>query len=927
MASDDFITAIILSIYYHTGKFGAAYYSEQMATVYLLHDLSEDFEFRMVNSLLRQVSPTVIIVSKTQDISLLTFLSRDGGGDTFSRSDERPESAATNSKNDTTRNINKDHERTREDGEEEGNDSDDDGQISRLCALHLMPEVAYNFEGAKTRIAALFESNSLNAEENAAKLAFRVDVTSTRMVRAFGALLKYLDAVRLGVEFEDYRVKTPIVTVKMFTIEQMLEVDETTLRALSIFQKQPHPSAFVAGTSRCSREGISLFRMCNRCSSRPGKALLRRWFERPTMNTDVLKSRLMAVEFFSADCNLDAVNFVQKRLRSICAPKGILKRAHGGHLSVNDWRNLYLPLRVLVIAYQKLQRNRRPVVVYIRAHFTVMLQTCAGIIEIIEYTTMRNLRFDLLMGDLRGVIDEIVRLAAVITEIVDFDEMSAENSFSVNRGVDHHLDELKDTYAKLPIMLAAVAKDEAKLLDVEMCSVVYMPMLGYLLVLPKEVNISKEAESRVEMIYEVDGIRHVKNARMHALDAEIGDIKMEIHDLETSAMLRLQSMICERRRALLVAVHGCASLDCAISLASAAREYNWCRPQLVTESVIDVDNSRHPISELLSPTRFIANPIRSGGAQSKVKVLSGPNASGKSVYLKQVALIAYMAHIGSFVPAERAIIGPIDRIISRMYTSECVLDGMSTFAKDLAQVGVAVRRGSGNSLVVLDEFGKGTANDVGLSLLAASLNFWIRKGKDSCPHVFVTSHFHSLPDHLIKDPEMLSFHTMEVVSRRDRLEFRYELVDGLIDYSFAAYTAAQFGLPHSVANRAADVGFIDLASKILKRNASQEEGGEQQSNSGEGVYGYESEMVVEGQQDTDKCSGAAKENDRDTTVIDNTVVSESQGLVMDRLLNTSAKEAGISSTTFDSIDSSKPSSILKTHRTNVNCNFIFSLCR
>uniref|UniRef100_A0A0M3IJ25 MUTSd domain-containing protein n=1 Tax=Ascaris lumbricoides TaxID=6252 RepID=A0A0M3IJ25_ASCLU len=415
MDRDDFITATVLSIYYHRGKLGAAYYSEQTAVAYILHDLSEDFEFRMLDSLLRQVCPTVVLASKAQDITLLTFLNHlcNGGDDKMSCDVDKSASTGTSEKNGTSNSRDGSGEVTgneKRGGNKEECKSDEEDDLGfRLCALHLMPEVAYDFDGAKRRIAALFESIALNGEQNSLKLAFRIDITSTCMVRAFGALLKYLDAVRLGVEFEDYNVKTPIIRIKTFTIEHMLEMHETTFSALCIFQKQAHPSASTASTSQSGREGISLFRMCNRCCSRPGKVLLRRWFERPTMDCDVLKNRLNAVEFFVQECNLDAANFARKRLKRICSPKGILKRAQGGQLTVNDWRKLYL--------------------------------TCRSAIEISEYIKLRELKFDLLTDDLKCIDEDVVRLAAVIAEIVNFEEADAENRFVVNQGVDHHLDE------------------------------------------------------------------------------------------------------------------------------------------------------------------------------------------------------------------------------------------------------------------------------------------------------------------------------------------------------------------------------------------------------------------------------------------------------------------------------------------------------
>lgn len=124
---------------------------------------------------------------------------------------------------------------------------------------------------------------------------------------------------------------------------------------------------------------------------------------------------------------------------------------------------------------------------------------------------------------------------------------------------------------------------------------------------------------------------------MEALDADIGDIKMQIIDVETTITLRLGKLVLERSKVVLRCIEVAAILDCVTSLAVVAREYNWTRPKLVEESMINVTMGRHPIAELISPnTHYVPNPIFSTQEYSKLKILSGPNASGKSVYLKMV---------------------------------------------------------------------------------------------------------------------------------------------------------------------------------------------------------------------------------------------------------------------------------------------------
>ncbi|CAG9538643.1 unnamed protein product [Cercopithifilaria johnstoni] len=757
------MSAKVLSVHYNRNRLGAACYDQETTTIFLLTDLLEDADdFRMMHSLLLQLEPSIVIVSKVQDVNFLAKLNK-------SCFDER--------NNVTTEISNKEIEEdavVNEGGTDEQDDLDesDKEEEKPIIALHLMPAVAYNFEDAKKRILPLFESFNSTEEENNLRLAFRLDLTATNMISSFGALLKYLDAVRLGVEFEDINTKTPITTIKTIILDEIVQVDDSSKRALQIFKDELHPSVCKAYTVGSTREAISLFRMCNRCQSKSGESLLRCWFERPTTNRKTLTNRVAAVHYFIQDCNLDAADFIRTRLKKICILKGILKRVKSQRLSLNDWKNLYT--------------------------------TCNTAQQIMDYIKKREIKLALIGDEMTNVCKDITRITAVIFEVINFTESFMENRFVVNANVDGNLDQLKNLYASLPETLTHIARMEATSLSVP-SSVCYIPMFGYLLIVPKNTTFPSSVQDEIEILYETENAIHVKNKRMRQLDREIGDIKMEIIDIETNAMLKLKQFICQYDKAIRQAVYFCAMLDCIISLALTAREYEWYCPHYVDESVIDVDDGRHAIMELLSTSKFIPNPIRSGGAQTKIKVLMGPNASGKSVYLKQIGIIVFLAHIGSFVPAKSAIIGPVDRIITRMHTLDCVLDGMSTFATDLSQMAVALRRGTGNSLVLIDEFGKGTVMEAGISLLTASLNYWIRKGKIDCPHIFAVSHFHSLIDHIIKDANLLSFLTMDVVLNDGNFDFQYKLVDGFIDFSHASYVASKMGIDNEIIKRANQV--------------------------------------------------------------------------------------------------------------------------
>ncbi|VDO87883.1 unnamed protein product [Heligmosomoides polygyrus] len=323
------------------------------------------------------------------------------------------------------------------------------------------------------------------------------------------------------------------------------------------------------------------------------------------------------------------------------------------------------------------------------------------------------------------------------------------------------MDRAKELYRRLPAILTRVAQEESRRLEADTCSVAYVPMIGYLLSVPRDFDVSTFLLS-LQVIFTTGDTTNVKSDRMRELDEELGDVKMKIIDKETTITIRTSAWMLSHSSMLLSLERVGSQLDAAISLALTARIYGWNRPKFVEEPIIDATRVVHPLSKIVTE-HFVANPVSSGGESSRIKVFTGPNACGKSVYLKQVGILVFLAHIGSFVPAEVAHIGIVNRILTRMYSIDSVLDGMSTFAKDLNQVSIALRRGDERSLIIIDEFGKGTMTEVGLPLLASTLSYWAAKGNDGCPHIFVASHFHALPNFVTDEHDVVSYHVGQKV--------------------------------------------------------------------------------------------------------------------------------------------------------------------
>lgn len=214
---------------------------------------------------------------------------------------------------------------------------------------------------------------------------------------------------------------------------------------------------------------------------------------------------------------------------------------------------------------------------------------------------------------------------------------------------------------------------------------------------------------------------------------------------------------------------------------------------------------------------FVPNDIQSGSDYGSIKVLTGPNACGKSVYLKQVAVIVYIAHIGCFVPAESASIGPIDRIFTRIQSLDSVSVGLSTFMIDINQMSQALKSATEKSLVVVDEFGKGTDMVDGMSLLCGCLMYWLDMAA-LCPHIYVSTHFHSLihQHHLPKSPR-IKYMTLETLHNGEELLFLYHLIEGHANSSYAGHVAIQAGLPQEIVKRGTEVSDLIRQNKPIEK--------------------------------------------------------------------------------------------------------------
>ncbi|KAJ1487315.1 muts domain V-domain-containing protein, partial [Baffinella frigidus] len=534
-----------------------------------------------------------------------------------------------------------------------------------------------------------------------------------------------------------------VTNIKTIALDQFLQIDAQTIQSLQILHQDRHPSAAVNGKAK---EGLSLFSLLDNTRSPLGRQMLRTWFVRPLLKEEEIAKRLEAGKILvrlrkATWCVSDWQNLTDSMVFS--SSSSILVRLRKATASVSDWQNLTDSIVSLG---------------------TLQTLCCA------EHLSAEDGELPVVLEEVREYFcAKLHNIATLLNSVCDFEESKSRESFitaiiisrkrlSVSSGVDEELDEEKRTYEGLGDFLEQVAQQEVNSLpesDSLRISVVFFPQLGYLVVSPNDGSPPLPA---MDLHFNTDEWLYWKSDRMRDLDEQVGDIYGRICDKEFIIINQVREKILSYHAELLRTCNITATLAILLEFAIAAveseylltvaskahillgfaiaaveREFcepmlvkeprsfwvqlgsaiaaverEFCEPMLVKETVLYIEGGRHPLCECVVET-FVPNDTvldSNNQGEEVLSIVTGPNYSGKSVYLKQCALIAFMAHLGSWVPATRCQVGLVDRIFSRVQSRETCAVASSSFALDLNQVAVMLRGSTPNSLLLLDEFGK-----------------------------------------------------------------------------------------------------------------------------------------------------------------------------------------------------------------------------
>ncbi|CAI5728086.1 unnamed protein product [Peronospora effusa] len=623
------------------------------------------------------------------------------------------------------------------------------------------------------------------------------DFKSTQQIRATGALLLYLSTEKTGNQLDDVE-SVFFSSVEQVALDGFMYIDKTTLQSLQIFNHEAHPS-LVKGSGR-AKEGFSLFGLLNRTVTKSGGSMLRRWMLTPLVSCVQIDERHNSVAFFVDAENDELRQLLSGKLKQFRDAAGIFQRIRRRCASVGDWCRFAASI----------------------GSFLEIQSIIEGISETSNMSSP-NL-FSRILKE-RG----IVHVSNLLGNVVDFEESQQESTVVIRSGVSEELDAARKRYEDLDNVLTEVAFQVQEANPIlSSITVQYIPQVGYVICCESPTTLP----DFVFQFQEDDTTFYYKDACCRDLDESIGDIYGYILDAQRELLEELTMALLEYEGSINEMTWIMSYLDCLISFASCAKSFNFTRPKITESNTLKATQARHPLQELLVE-HYIPNDILLDSSDS-LKIVTGQNGSGKSVYLKMVGLLQYMAQIGSFVPAEKAEIGLVTKVFTRIQSMESATVSQSSFTIDCNQMAWMLNQGDGRSLFLIDEFGKGTAELDGIALLSSIINYLARHNfATGRPRVVLTTHFLEIFRDNLLEPSLLigqsltvkDGHQSESSSNKERVictvmastdapeSFSatsnavplFELRLGISNHSNALTCASKCGIPQQLVERAQEV--------------------------------------------------------------------------------------------------------------------------
>ncbi len=400
-------------------------------------------------------------------------------------------------------------------------------------------------------------------------------------------------------------------------------------------------------------------------------------------------------------------------------------------------------------------------------------------------------------------LEELPELTELIGRaIVDEPPATIHDGGIFREGFNQELDTLRHASTEGKDWIAQYQLQEQQRTGIKSLKVRFNKVFGYFIEVSKSfLDIVPQEYIRKQTI--VNGERFITPELKEIEDKVLGsDEKSQA--LEYELFQELRQRVCTHLQQIQKTARAVAAVDCLGSLAQVAIQYNYVRPEVVEETVLDIRDGRHPVLDArMTDSAFVPNDCLLDTSSNQIGLITGPNMAGKSTFIRQVALLVIMAQMGSFIPVRKARIGMADRIFTRVGAADDLSRGQSTFMVEMVETANILNHATPRSLIILDEIGRGTSTFDGLSLAWAIAEFLHDTPTSKARTLFAT-HYHELTDLALTKPGVKNYNVL-VREQGEEILFLRKIAPGIADKSYGIHVARLAGIPRQIIDRAAQV--------------------------------------------------------------------------------------------------------------------------
>ena len=550
----------------------------------------------------------------------------------------------------------------------------------------------------------------------------------------------------------------------IYTITKYMSLDINARRNLELTEKL-----------RDKNKKGTLLWVLDKTSTSMGGRLLRRWISDPLIDENEIEGRLEAVKELKE--NIILRGELKDKLKGVYDIERLAGKISYGSANARELNSLKASSSKLPEIKQLLENTNSNMLKYLYANLDVL-------------------------ADINALIENA---------IVDDPPISIAEGGIIKLGYNPEIDKLKTAMTQGKTWLVELEAREREKTGIKGLKVGYNKVFGYFIEVTKS-NLSLVPENYIRKQTLTGGERYITE-ELKELESQVLGAEEKVVSLEYNAFVEIRTKIKEQIERVQKSANIIAMLDVLCSFATVAEDMNYCMPVVDNSGIIEIKDGRHPVIEKMLPSgSFIANDTYMDKDENRLSIITGPNMAGKSTYMRQVALITLMAQIGSFVPASSAHIGIVDKIFTRVGASDDLSMGQSTFMVEMMEVASILKEATNNSLVILDEIGRGTSTYDGLSIAWAVAEYIANKETCGAKTVFAT-HYHELID-LENKLDGVKNYSIAVKEKGEDVIFLRKIVKGGTDESYGVHVARLAGVPKIVTKRA-----NEILKSIERKNA------------------------------------------------------------------------------------------------------------